>query len=175
LITEAAGILARHKGLKSAPKLGSQLQKAIDPLYNRGKAKWDEAQALIAALSQGDKDKLWVAQIRNVNAKGYDELICKKDYVKPAVVAPASNSPVVSVPSEITPPSSEITPPTIPNDSVVDSITPPAPCNDVNMTPVEVTPDSNNTDPVLPPTGADQTPEEITPESPLVDGDSMQQ
>jgi hypothetical protein len=78
LFTQAASIGARLQGLiKKSLKEDSHLLKAIPKLKDTGEKKFNQAQKIISKLNPEDSEKFWANQVRNKNAKSFDELVTK--------------------------------------------------------------------------------------------------
>lgn len=78
LLKNAASILARYKTLLVADLTSQKyLPEAVEPLRAKGESQFQEAQTYIAKLSAEDSAKLWEEQIRNKDAKRFEDLITK--------------------------------------------------------------------------------------------------
>jgi hypothetical protein len=83
LITSAASILSRWRGLKGSKKTfakSKHLPGAVDPLRKKGEDQLKLALEKAANLSPEDAAKLWQVQERNVGVTNFDDLITKKTY-----------------------------------------------------------------------------------------------
>lgn len=82
LLTSAASILVRYRGLKQSDLSGQgHLPQAVDPLRARGEAQYQEAIRISAALPTTDAELLWGTQIRN-RGSDFENLITKKEYAE---------------------------------------------------------------------------------------------
>jgi hypothetical protein len=88
LLTDAAAALSKYKGLKDAKfPDGSHLINAIPKLKESGEKNFAEAMAIVETLSPEDAELFWTEQIRNKDAKTFEELVTIKDYERKELIA----------------------------------------------------------------------------------------
>jgi hypothetical protein len=79
MLSEAAGILCKCNALKLA-NCGPRLKNTISMWHAEGKMIFDEAMEKEKTLDDEQRKKLWKAQIRNINATEFDQLLTSKQY-----------------------------------------------------------------------------------------------
>lgn len=92
-MTDAAANLAKYKGLENKEIEHPHLAKAIPKIREVGEQLYKEALEIVETLNQEDKDKFWERQMRNKNAKSFEELITKKEFEKQTWIASQPNTP----------------------------------------------------------------------------------
>lgn len=88
LFTNAAATLVKYRGLQKAKIADdSHLHKAIPQLKASGEASFAEALKIVSSLNKEDAAKFWKEQVRNKNAKCFEDLVTKKDYEREQLAA----------------------------------------------------------------------------------------
>jgi len=108
MMTDSAATLVKYNKLQNAKiDPNSHLVKAIPKLGEYGQTKYREATEIVSKLTDEDREKFWCDQVRNKDAKCFEDLITKKQFERRRITGDMSTVAPVSVTTDATTTSSD--------------------------------------------------------------------